>query len=277
MENKKAYSKEIQLTQSNYYSNDANWHYRSKSQYWNFLQCEAKALAELKGEYKENFNQDSLLFGNYLHSFFESYKSHKRFINQHKKSLYKYGNKSKGLKKTYLQADKCIKALIHDDYFKMAYKGEKEVIVKGKIDGVNWMGKIDCLNLDLGVFLDLKTVDDIHKKHWIDSEHRYGNFIEARGYVTQMAIYQELIKQTFGKTCMPYIVAVSKQDTPDKAILSINQSDLDDALNDVIMKQDHVNKVINGEAEPRKCGHCDYCRMHKSLNKIVNYHDIILN
>lgn len=269
--NKKVYStisKTFQLTDNNYYSNDANWHYRSKSQYWEFLQCEARALAELKGEYEPDINETPLLFGNYLHSYFESEDAHKKFLEDNKKSLYKYGNPEKGIKRDFLLADRCIDALKDDDGFNALYQGTKETIVKGEIDGVKWMGKIDCLDLDHGRFYDLKTVDDIHKKHWDEELHQYVDFTKARGYDTQMAIYKELIKQTFDVDCDPYIIAVSKQSVPDKAVIAFDDNDLREALNDVRMRQEHINSVINGEAEPRACGECAYCRMHKQLKQL---------
>lgn len=269
--NKKVYSttsKTFQLTDNNYYSNDANWHYRSKSQYWEFLQCEARALAELKGEYEPDRNELPLLFGNYLHSYFESEDAHKKFLEDNKKSLYKYGNPEKGIKRDFLLADKCIDALKDDDGFNALYQGTKETIVKGEIDGVKWMGKIDCLDLDHGRFYDLKTVDDIHKKHWDEEIHQYVDFTKARGYDTQMAIYKELIKQTFDINCDPYIIAVSKQSVPDKAVIAFDDNDLREALNDVRMRQEHINAVINGETEPKACGECEYCRMHKQLKQL---------
>lgn len=269
--NKKVYStisKTFQLTDNNYYSNDANWHYRSKSQYWEFLQCEARALAELKGEYEPDINETPLLFGNYLHSYFESEDAHKKFLEDNKKSLYKYGKPEKGIKRDFLLADKCIDALKDDDGFNALYQGTKETIVKGEIDGVKWMGKIDCLDLDHGRFYDLKTVDDIHKKHWDEDLHQYVDFTKARGYDTQMAIYKELIKQTFDVDCDPYIIAVSKQSVPDKAVIAFDDNDLREALNDVRMRQEHINAVINGETEPKACGECEYCRMHKQLKQL---------
>lgn len=261
-------SKTFQLTDKNYYSTDANWHYRSKSQYWEFLQCEARALAELKGEYEPDRNELPLLFGNYLHSYFESEEDHKQFLEDNKKSLYKYGNPEKGIKRDFLLADKCIDALKDDDGFNALYQGTKETIVKGEIDGVKWMGKIDCLDLKHGRFYDLKTVDDIHKKHWDEDLHQYVDFTKSRGYDTQMAIYKELIKQTFDVDCDPYIIAVSKQSVPDKAVIAFDDNDLREALNDVRMRQEHINAVINGEAEPRACGECEYCRMHKQLKQL---------
>jgi hypothetical protein len=41
-------------------------------------------------------------------------------------------------------------------------------------------------------------VDDIHKRHWNDYYKQWQSFVEDRGYVLQMAVYRELIKQVYG-------------------------------------------------------------------------------
>ncbi|POH05409.1 hypothetical protein BGL36_05785 [Fructilactobacillus lindneri] len=273
---KKDQEQEFILKQSNYYSAEANQHFMSKSLYWNFLGCEAAALAQLKGEYNAFQDETPLLVGNYLHSYFESEESHKSFLDVNKKKLYKYGKPEKGLKKQFTDADKMIKALKDDPSFPYIYKGNKEAIVTGKINGIQWMGKIDCLNLDAknSYFVDLKTVDDFHKKHWDDGQHKFVNFAQQRGYILQMAIYKELIKQTFGINARPFIIAVSKQSTPDKAIYSIPDEDMQEQLNELQECQEHIRDVIKGTVKPIPCGHCDYCRMHKTLGSIQSIDDI---
>lgn len=248
----------------------------SKSLYWNFTGCESAAIAQMQGKYNPFKDETPLLVGNYLHSYFESEIAHQAFLKEHKKAIYKYGNPEKGIKKQFLDADKMISALEKDPKFPYIYQGEKEQIVKGNINGIDWMGKIDCLNLnsDNPYFIDLKTVDDFHKKHWDEEQHKYVNFAQQRGYILQMAIYQELIKQTFGIVANPFIIAVSKQTTPDKAIYSIPQVDLDQALSDLVANQEHVHDVIIGKKNPVPCGHCEWCRMNKELGSIQSIDDI---
>lgn len=265
---------ELNLTNDNYYSNESSFKFLSKSVYFDFKKCEAKALAKLKGEFEEQRSQIPLLVGNYLHSYFESEESHYQFLEEHQKEIYKYGNKEKGIKTDFKVANRMINALVDEDSFNKVYQGDKEVIVTGEIDRVKWKGKIDCLNLERGIFLDLKTVADIHGKYWNEAQHQYVNFAINGGYLLQMAIYQELIKQTFGKVCQPFIIAVSKQDIPDKAIFSIPQSILDSELDSLEMNQDHIANVINGEEKPKRCEKCDYCRSTKELKEITSIMDI---
>lgn len=261
------------LTESNYYDKATDWQYMSKTFYWQFLQCEAAGLAMLNDEYSPFKDDTALLFGNYLHSYFESEKSHESFIKANENKLYKRGNRDNGLLKKFEQAETCIKAMEDDAAFNDLYQGDKEVIVTGRIDGILWKGKIDCLNLERELFLDLKTVDDIDKKIWLPKSHSKENFVLARGYDTQMAIYQELIKQTFNVDCQPLILAVSKQDTPNKKTIAIPQGVLDASLDEVRQLQGRVHRVITGEEKPKACGKCDYCHSLSTFNDIYMIND----
>ncbi len=280
----------MELTQENYYSHETDYHYLSFSLFKDFMKCEAAALAKLKENWKPVSNPTPLLVGNYVHSTFESEQAHEDWLNRSE-----FGEKTNRelmmtkptkkdpnghLRAEFKLADEMINTLKDDDLFNFVYQpgtGEKEVIVTGKIDGVQWKGKIDSLNLDRGYFVDLKTVDDIHKKHWIADESRWGNFIESRGYVMQMAIYKELIKQTFGVDCQPYMFAVSKQTPPDKMALDF-QGDaifkMEEAIIQIKENQGNIIEVITGEEKPEYCGKCEYCRSTKKLNGFIHATDI---
>lgn len=279
------------LTQSNYYTHETDWQYMSFSLYKDFKKCEAAALAKLKEDWKskekKSTKPDPLIFGNFVHSYFESKESHELFLQDKEviKEVYKKGNPENGFKTAYGAdglADSMIKALKDDYFFRQAYlPGEKEKIVTGEINGVVWKGKIDSLNLDAGYFCDLKTVDDINKKHWNTDLGRYTNFIFDRGYHLQMAIYKELIKQTFGIECEPLIFAVSKQDPPAK--LAIDFTDVDSlnymnfALQDVEDSQQHVLDVMHGEIKPKRCERCEYCRQTAMLSGFTHASEIELS
>nr|WP_156249881.1 PD-(D/E)XK nuclease-like domain-containing protein [Limosilactobacillus equigenerosi] len=271
----------MELTQDNYYSHETDYHYLSFSLYKDFMKCEAAALAKLKEDWQPTSNPTPLLVGNYVHSTFESEQAHEDWLNRSELGdktnrelmMTKPTKKDPNghLRAEFKLADEMINTLKDDDLFNFVYQpgsGEKEVIVTGKIDGVQWKGKIDSLNLDRGYFVDLKTVDDIHKKHWITDESRWGNFIESRGYVMQMAIYKELIKQTFGVDCQPYMFAVSKQTPPDKMALDF-QGDavfqMEEAIQQIKENQGNIIEVITGEEKPSHCGKCEYCRSTKKI------------
>jgi hypothetical protein len=168
-----------------------------------------------------------------------------------------------------------IKTLDDDSYFKGLYQGDKEVIVTGYIDGVAWKGRIDCLNLKRGYFIDLKTTRDIHKRFWNNQDREWQSFVAEYNYQLQMYVYRELIKQTFGVETTPYIVAVSKEKVPDKLGISIPDYRMLEAEDQIYKNQDHIEQVKNGLVEPTRCERCDYCKSTAKLRNIVSMDDLI--
>ncbi|WP_304134518.1 PD-(D/E)XK nuclease-like domain-containing protein [Limosilactobacillus coleohominis] len=262
----------IKLTKDNYYSHDTDFQYLSFSVFKDFEKCEAAALAKVKNDWQPTSDPTSLLVGNYVHSYFESQEAHEQFIDENKKEMISSRGKTKGqLKSDYKVADSCIEALSGDDFFKQVYgPGKKEVIVTGEINGRLWKGKIDSLVLDQGYFCDLKTVDDIHKKHWNEADHNWDNFIFTRQYEMQMAIYEELIRQTFDVECEPFIFAVSKQTPPDHEAFHFESDEaqfrMQEAMDHILQNQDRYWRILMGEEKPIGCGHCEYCRKVKKLS-----------
>lgn len=265
----------LKLTPENYYSHETDWDYMSFSLYKDFTKCEAAALAKISEDWQPTSSPTPLLVGNYIHSYFESPEAHQasetgaktnRELMMTKPTK---TNPDGHLRAEFKQADQMIQTLKNDKLFNYVYMpGEKEVIVTGKIGDHEWKGKIDSLVLNKGYFCDLKTVDDIHKKHWDAKNCRWTNFIEDRGYIMQAAIYQELIKQSFNKNCQPYIFGVSKQVPPDKIAISFDGDGkflMQEALEKISNDQDHFCRVLMGEEPPKACGKCEYCRQGKQL------------
>lgn len=269
-------SSRTRLTSDNYYDRDTDLQYQSATLFKSFLECEAKTQAELLGEWKPPENQVALLMGNYLHSYFESKEAHEAFVEQHQSELISSQGKTKGqLKTAYKGVEAMIDALANDKKFCSLYQGDKEAIVTGDIYGVTWKGKIDCLNLDRGYFIDLKTTQDLHKSYWNSEQHEKQSFAVHYNYQLQMWVYMQLIYQTFGVWCQPYIVAVDKQKVPDKAILSIPSYRLEEAEQVVADNQERIESVRQGETKPERCEQCDYCKETKQLNEIISIDDLV--
>lgn len=271
-------SKTIKLTKSNYYSHDTDFQYMSFSVFKDFEQCEAATLAKLKGDWEPTSDPKALLIGNYVHSYFESEQAHADFISASHKAMMTNPNKKEPdghLRADYKIADKMIKALSEDDFFNYVYApGDKEVIVTGELFGHQWKGKIDSLDLDNGVFYDLKTTADFTKR-WNEESRQREPFIYNGHYELQMAVYQQLIKQTFGKMCEPVIVGITKQTPPDMQAFDFEsdgaKAAMANALEVVKNKQDHFWNVLMGEEPPKACGHCDYCRTKAHLTAPVPF------
>ncbi|MGY0268493.1 PD-(D/E)XK nuclease-like domain-containing protein [Limosilactobacillus fermentum] len=279
----------LKLTPENYYSHETDWDYMSFSLYKDFTKCEAAALAKISEDWQPTSSPTPLLVGNYIHSYFESPEAHQAWLDRSETGAKTNRelmmtkptktNPDGHLRAEFKLADQMIQTLKNDKLFKFVYvPGEKEVIVTGKIGDHEWKGKIDSLVLNKGYFCDLKTVDDIHKKHWDAKNHQWTNFIEDRGYIMQAAIYKELIKQSFNKNCQPFIFSVSKQTPPDKGAFDFEDTDtqylMKEALEEIKEKQDRFWQVMNGEVEPKHCGKCEYCRSMKELAAFQHVTDI---
>lgn len=252
----------LKLNDDNYFSLEADRNYLSVSQFKSFLPrysgCEAKAMAILKGEYKE-LDNTALLVGSYLHEHFSG--TLDKYKEQHPEILTKSGT----LKCQYQQANDMINCLETDKSFQELYQGDREKIITFNLFGVPWKAKIDLLNLEHGYFCDLKTVRDF-KDIWDDQLHQKINFIQSRGYNLQMAVYREGIRQTYNINTMDgFIVAVTKETPPDKGIYYFNQEHYEHALRIVEENIEHVLDVKEGRVEPKRCGHCDYCRQTATL------------
>lgn len=256
------------LTKSNYYSKDADSRFMSFSQYKRFAACEAEAMAELDGTWTPKRDQTPLLVGNYLHSYFESKQAHQTFIAEHPEIIAASGRTKGQLKKPYKDADGMIATLKDDKQFQQLYKGHKEVMVTGSIEDVKFMGKLDSIWTSHALLLDLKTTQDLHKKYWLTDESRWGSFLEAYNYPLQMAIYQELSYQRWGIKPQPVIIAVTKQDVPDKVAIEIPQDAMDVALQQMKDALPHIQAVKAGTEPPRRCERCEYCRATKNLEVV---------
>lgn len=261
----------MNLNKKNYYSNEADWQYMSVSQFKSFQECEAATLAKLHGDWEPS-NKTALLVGNYVHSYFESAEAHAEFIDENRSAICK---KNGGERAEFAQAIDMIEALEYDDFFNFVYQGEKEVILTGELFGTDWKARIDCLNVDKGYFVDLKTTRDLHMRIWSTKYSSYVSFVEAYGYVLQMGVYKRLLEQRLAKDIEPYIFAVSKESPPNIAGIKIHPSRFDFEYAVVEKELPHILRVKYGEEAPTSCGKCEYCRKHKKLSGFIEIEQLL--
>jgi hypothetical protein len=262
----------LKLTRDNYYSNEADRQYFSVSQYKSFLRCEAAAMAKLAKGYEEP-KSDALLLGSYVHSWLDGTIEE---FKQENPSIFSTRGASKGqLKSQYQNANEMIRVLENDPFCMMALDGEKEVIFTGELFGVPWKIRIDVYNPQHMRMADLKTVKNIRERHYINGIG-WGSFVEAYGYITQMAVYTEIERQNRGGDYLEnYIVAVSKEVIPDKEIITIDRESLDNELNVVGEKMERIREVKAGKLQPKRCESCSYCKRTKMLSSVTHYMDLI--
>lgn len=233
----------------------------SVSQFKSAIECEARAIAELEGAY-ERPSSLALTVGSYTHSAFESEQVFNEFVESNRSVVF---NTRGGKYADFKQADSMIEAIKNDRFAMFALEGDKEVIFTGELFGTMWKIKVDAINHGRKTFTDLKTTQSLNKRYWSDKYGKYVSFVEAYDYVLQMAIYREIIFQNTGFYYTPYIVAVTKETPPDKAILHFDESRFEFELEYAKELLPNVLAAKSGNKEPKRCEVCDYCRSTKQL------------
>lgn len=265
------------LTNNNYYSIEANQEYMSYSQYKSFLPeyggCEAKAMAQIWGGWEEPQNEAQLL-GSYVHAWNEG--TLEKFKEEHP-DLFSTRGETKGqLKSTYKIADTMIETLQNDEWCMEALSGEKEVIITAEFAGCMWKCKLDVINKKHKRIVDLKTTRSLSERVYNEHLRYYQHWIEAYGYIGQMAIYTELEKISSGRKnrLNPLIVAITKEEVPDKAIIFFNNDELDYELEKIQFNMPHILDVKYKRVPPKRCEKCRWCRETKKVTKILHYSEL---
>lgn len=255
------------LTRENYHSQEANRLYMSHSQYANFLQCEAMAMAKLTGDWKEE-QSDALLVGSYVHAWSEG------TLEQFKANNPDCYTKKGELTAKMQQAERMIDCLKKDEFCMFVLQGEKEVIMTAEFAGATWRVMMDVYTPEKGRFVDLKTTRSISETQWNAELGERISFVEMYHYPRQFALYSEIERLATGRQerIDPIVVAVSKEDPPDKAIISMADHDRAEMeLQMIRLNMPHILAVKHGIDKPSRCEKCDYCRATKVVSKIIHY------
>lgn len=247
----------MQLSNDNYFSQEAMTEYWSVSQFKAFNKCEAAGLAELRGDwYREE--TDALLIGGYVDAYFSG--EMERFEAEHGEKMYK--KRGSGLLAKFEQANELIERVEADALMMEYLAGEKQVIMQAELFGVPWKVKLDVYDEER--IVDLKCVRDFGSI-WDESYGGRRSWVEYWGYDIQGAVYQKVVEAVTGKRLPFYIAAVTKERVPDIKVIEIPQHVLDGALGLVEAKIDRFDLIKTGEVEPIRCERCDYCKSTKKL------------
>ncbi len=272
---------DFKLTPENYYSIEADREYCSASQFKKFVSlgttaCEAKAIAELQGEYKEP-KSDALIFGSIVDYLWEHDGDLTDFNKEHPDiELFSTRGATKGnILAKWQKAIDVYNRTKEDELFSQFMSGEKQKIFTGTIESVNFKCKLDSY-IPHKAIVDLKTTRSIRKPFRI-TDVGYVSFVEKYSYTHQMALYQELVRQNTGETLPCFIAAVSKEDVPDIEIIYLDDEVLKNALAEIKAKIGNVQMLKNGEIEPIRCECCDYCKSTKKLTKAIHFSELLLD
>lgn len=245
------------LTAGNYYSPEMNRRYWSASQLKSFLDCPARAMAELNGEY-EPPKSDALLIGSYVDAAFEGDRAYDKFVSEHPEMFKKDGS----LKAEFVKANAMIERATSDKVFMNFMKGRHQVIKTATMWGVPFKAKFDVLRKDR--IVDLKTVKDF-KPMYKEGEGRL-NVVDYWRWTLQMALYQRIE----GHQLPCYIAAITKEDPSDIAVIEIPQARMDAEIDFIASHIEILKGMKDGVLEAERCEHCAYCRKTRKLNGAVS-------
>ena len=256
----------MNLTKANYHSLQANTEYWSVSQFKSFMDCQAKAVAEIYGKYTQP-KTDALLMGSYVDAWFQGSTALDTLLDNHPEMF----NKRTGeLKAQYQKADRAIRRAEQDPVFMSYLSGLPQVLMTGELFGEDWKVLIDFLHDDK--IVDLKFMKDMKPVY---KGGEWKPFIDAWGYDIQGYIYQQIVKQNTGKELPFYLAVITKEEVPDIELIHIPQWRLNGVASLVEHYIEEFSPIKRGIAAPERCGVCDYCKQTKRIVKPIEYEELL--
>lgn len=252
----------MQPTKDNYFSRESGIEYFSASQIKSFLECPARTMAELNGEYIRP-QSAALLVGSYVDAYFDGAEEFERFKAKHPDILKRDGT----LKAEYIKADEMIQRALSDEVFMEYMQGEKQIILTGFIMGYPFKIKMDVYLPGVRI-VDLKTTKDMEPMY--KPEQGRVNFAEYWNWPLQMAIYQAVE----GNDLPTYLNVITKENPVDLAVIEIPQHHLDAEMEVLVEKLPYFDAIKSGIIEPPRCEKCAYCRATKKLTGAISLDDL---
>lgn len=243
----------MQINQENYYSEAANREYFSVSQYKSFMNCEARAMAEISGEYERPVTK-ALLVGSFVDRYFEG--TLDSFMKENP-GIY---TRRRELRTDFKRANQIIEIVKTDPKFMDSMSGEKQRIFTFEMFNVKWKIKLDSYNPGKAI-TDLKVVARMDR-------------LPQWRYDIQGAVYQKGVEICTGDRLPFYLAVVTKEKVLDRDIWQIPQSTLDFALRQVEENIGRYVDIKKGRIEPEHCGRCDYCKSIKKA-RVRNYNELL--
>ena len=243
----------MQLNQNNYYSIEANKQYFSVSQYKDFVQCEAMAMARIAGVYQPAMTR-AMLVGSFVDAYFEG--TLETFLRENPEVF----TRKNELRSEFQKANEIIARMKNDELFMRFMSGEKQRIMVFELCGTMWKMKMDsylpgiCIT-DLKVVAKFKTLPFFR-------------------YDIQGATYQKGVELVTEEKLPFYLAVGTKEKTIDIDVFQIPQPTLDMALNEISKNMPRFIDVKNGWSTPKYCGKCDYCKSVKAA-RIRSYNELL--
>ena len=252
----------MKLNSSNYYSQKSNMEFFSVSLFKKFAQCEAAAMAELRGEFTPERGR-ALLLGSYVDEMLTgTQESRAKFIEENRADLLK---KNGEFYADIEQANETVKRIMAQPLMMKYLNGGHQEIMTGEIEGVPFKIKMDSYKP--GEFIaDLKYMASLRSPNLFEPMVKYW------GYDLQAACYQEIVRQNTGE-CLPFFLIVATKEKPAHlAVGQVNEWNLEDALEVVKKNIVRYQKIKTGEIPAERCEDygCDYCTETKIITEPID-------
>lgn len=253
----------MELNIDSYFSKEANKEYISVSQFKSFVECEAQALhnIEIGGENEKQAFLEGKLFENWVAG------DRALFMAQHPEMVSTRGATAGQLKAEFNKVIKAAERFLEQDFFKdIINKCEKQVILTGEIEGVKVKCALDLFDRETNSIYDIKCMKDF-KEQWNKEEKSYVPWYYIYGYVLQLAVYREIVRQNFGEPKEIGLMAASKEEEPDLQAKSFSSELLDLELEYFKNNVKRYNDIKKGIVAPTYCGECSYCKSIKQITR----------
>ena len=163
----------MEVTQENYYSPEVNREYMSFHTWLGFhgsdglIPCEARAMAELNGEYQEDRDNTAFMVGSYVDAVLAGSDEELEQFKMENPDIFVSRGSNKGeLKAVYKQAELMIERCKRDKLFMAYMSGEKQRIFTAEMFGCKWKCKLDSY-IPGKAIVDLKTPREMHKQFFV--------------------------------------------------------------------------------------------------------------
>lgn len=254
----------MELNHNNYFSIEMDKKYFSVSQYKSFKNCSLKAFHDL--EVPDATSKEAFLQGKLFEELVAG--DPKLFMAQHPEMISSRGSTTGQLKAEFQKVVKVAEKFNSQEFFKnIINRCEKQVILTGVINDVPVKCCLDLFDRETFSIYDIKCMKDFNEQ-WSKEEKRYIPWYYAWGYVLQLAVYREIVKQNFHIEPKEIaLLAATKEEVPDIQAIKFSTDLLDLELEEFEKNIRYYNDIKTGIAPAIGCGICSYCKTIKEINK----------
>ena len=252
----------LKIDSKNYYSKESSLEYFSVSQFKAFQKCEARAMAELRGEYTPEKGR-ALILGSFVDEMLTGTReSQVQFIEENREQLLK---KNGDYYADVAQAVETIERIKTQPKMMHYLNGEHQSIMTGEIEGVPFKIKMDSFDPN-------EYISDLKYMASLRSPNLFTPMISYWGYDIQAAVYQEIVFQNIGKRLPFYFVVATKESPAHLAVGQINQYNMDKALDTVKKQIVRFQNIKTGKLQAERCEDygCDYCTSTKIITEPID-------